>query len=57
MSKLTFADTQKFIALLEDVFPGIKSVDIVYESVSENAKSVLLELKLDIIDSQIAKIL
>jgi hypothetical protein len=31
MSKLTFSDTQKFLALLEDVFPGIKSADIIYE--------------------------
>lgn len=30
MSKLTFTDMNKFVALLLDVFPGCKSEDIVY---------------------------
>ena len=29
MSKLTFVDTKKFVALVADVFPSIKSEDIV----------------------------
>jgi hypothetical protein len=31
MSKLTFSDTKKFVALVTDVFPGIDCKDIVYE--------------------------
>jgi dynein heavy chain 2 len=30
LSKLTFADTQKFLALLGDVFPGVPASDIIY---------------------------
>lgn len=30
MSKLTFSDMRKFMALVQDVFPGVKSEDIVY---------------------------
>lgn len=28
LSKLTFTDTNKFLALIGDVFPGVKSADI-----------------------------
>lgn len=31
MSKLTFIDMNKFVALMSDIFPGISSKDIVYE--------------------------
>ena len=31
MSKLTFLDMNKFVALVTDVFPGIKCEDILYE--------------------------
>ncbi|EGR34655.1 hypothetical protein IMG5_004580 [Ichthyophthirius multifiliis] len=57
MSKLTFQDTQKFVSLLEDVFPGTISGDILYEQISEVSKEVLRENRLDIIETQIQKIL
>lgn len=41
MSKLTFADTKKFASLVNDVFPGTKSEDIVYEKLTEAVKEVL----------------
>lgn len=41
MSKLTFYDTRKFVALVNDVFPGIKSKDIAYDELSAALREVL----------------
>lgn len=57
MSKLTFSDMNKFVALMSDVFPGVKCEDIVYEQLTAAVKEVLSEMKLDAIETQIAKIL
>lgn len=57
MSKLTFSDTRKFVALMQDVFPGIKSEDIVYAELTKAVEEVLSEMKLDVIETQISKIL
>lgn len=57
LSKLTFSDMKKFLALLNDVFPGIASLDIVYEDLTKAINEVLAEMKLDRIDQQITKIL
>ncbi|KAL4440929.1 hypothetical protein ABPG74_009342 [Tetrahymena malaccensis] len=57
MSKLTFSDTRKFVALVQDVFPGIKSEDIVYAELTKAVEEVLAEMKLDVIETQISKIL
>jgi aryl-alcohol dehydrogenase-like predicted oxidoreductase len=39
------------------MFPGIKSEDIAYEQLTEAIKKSLEELKLEVIDQQIQKIL
>lgn len=56
MSKLTFYDTRKFVALVNDVFPGVKSEDISYEKLTEAVKEVLKTMKLEVIENQIGKI-
>ena len=57
MSKLTYYDTKKFAALVNDVFPGIRSEDIVYEKLTLEIKEVLSTMKLHVIDNQVGKIL
>ena len=57
MSKLTYVDSQKFEALLNDMFPGIKPEDIKYAELTEAIKASLEELKLQYIESQVQKIL
>lgn len=47
MSKLTFTDMKKFVALLTDVFPGIASSDIAYEALTSAIREVLKEARLD----------
>ncbi len=56
MSKLTFPDMKKFVALVTDVFPGVKSNDIIYEQLTRAIQEVLTEFKLDPIPNQILKI-
>ena len=51
MSKLTFSDTRKFVALVLDVFPDVKSQDIVYAEVTKAVEEVLVESKLEIIET------
>ena len=57
LSKLTYGDMKKFIALINDIFPGIDSSDIVYEALTKSIKEVLAEMKLDAIQQQISKVL
>ena len=40
LSKLTFTDTSKFLALIGDVFPGVKSADITGGELEEAIKQV-----------------
>lgn len=46
LSKLTFTDMRKFKFLLQDIFPGIESKDIVYEEVEKAVKDSLTEMNL-----------
>lgn len=46
LSKLTFTDMRKFKFLLQDIFPGIESKDIVYEEIEKTIKVVIEEMKL-----------
>ncbi len=41
LSKLTYADTSKFLALIGDVFPGVKSADISGGELEEKIKEVI----------------
>lgn len=43
LSKLTYADTVKFLALIGDVFPGVKSADITGGDLEEAIKVVMKE--------------
>ncbi|KAG7470921.1 hypothetical protein MATL_G00119020 [Megalops atlanticus] len=57
MSKLTFADSSRFDALVRDVFPGADFKDVEYEMLSAALEAVFEEAKLEIIPSQIKKAL
>ena len=57
MSKLTYSDSRKFVALLNDIFPGIKPEDIAYEDLTKAIEEVLDEMKLDSVPSQVHKTL
>jgi len=57
LSKLTFADSNKFLGLLGDMFPGISSEDIAYENVQEAIKTACGELKLEFIPALTKKML
>uniref|UniRef100_A0A7S1KS08 Cytoplasmic dynein 2 heavy chain 1 n=1 Tax=Percolomonas cosmopolitus TaxID=63605 RepID=A0A7S1KS08_9EUKA len=57
ISKLTYNDAILFKDIVNDVFPGIDTPDIVYETVEEAVRSVLIDWNLSPIDSQIQKIL
>ena len=57
LSKLTYQDMTKFLALLNDVFPGVQSIDISYDELTKSIIEVLKELKLEFIEQQKAKIL
>ena len=53
LSKLTYSDSERFDALLRDVFPGVEFRDIEYETLREALKEVCAECHLGIIDSQV----
>jgi dynein heavy chain 2 len=57
MSKLTFADSERFDALLRDVFPGVEFRDIEYDDLRAKLKEVCDDAHLGIIDSQMRKTL
>ena len=57
MSKLTYSDAKKYEALQKDMFPGINSEDIAYEDLTAAIKVALEEMKHELIDSQVQKIL
>lgn len=53
MSKLTFADSSRFDALVRDVFPGVDFKDVEYETLKSALLSVYEEARLEIIPSQV----
>src|SRR4051812_36140362 len=55
LSKLTFADGVRFQGLIGDVFPGVRSEPINYGDLTGHIRSALADLKLEVVDSQIAK--
>ncbi|KAI1893942.1 hypothetical protein AGOR_G00128840 [Albula goreensis] len=57
MSKLTFADSSRFDALVRDVFPGVDFKDVEYETLSAALEAVFEEARLELIPSQIKKAL
>jgi len=57
MSKMTYADGQKFERLLSDMFPGIKPEDISYEELTKAVGEAIEEMKLQHLDTQIQKVL
>ncbi|XP_065136472.1 cytoplasmic dynein 2 heavy chain 1 [Paramisgurnus dabryanus] len=57
MSKLTFADSSRFDALVSDVFPGVDFKDVEYETLRSALVAVYEEARLEIIPSQIKKAL
>jgi dynein heavy chain 2 len=59
LSKLTFNDTMKFLALIGDVFPGIKSADITGGELEQAIKDVMKEKPFHLVEdySQIKKMI
>ncbi|XP_057206860.1 cytoplasmic dynein 2 heavy chain 1 isoform X3 [Triplophysa rosa] len=57
MSKLTFADSSRFDALVSDVFPGVDFKDVEYETLRSALLAVYEEARLEIIPSQMKKAL
>ena len=53
LSKLTYSDSGRFDALLQDVFPGVEFRDIEYETLRNALKDVCVESHLGVIDSQV----
>uniref|UniRef100_W5K866 Cytoplasmic dynein 2 heavy chain 1 n=1 Tax=Astyanax mexicanus TaxID=7994 RepID=W5K866_ASTMX len=57
MSKLTFADSSRFDALVRDVFPGVDFKDVEYEALNAALLAAYEEARLEVIPSQIKKAL
>eukprot|EP00392_Amoebophrya_sp_AT5.2_P002499 g2504.t1 len=57
LSKLTYADARRFEDLCQDVFPGISVKDIEYAQLEKDIRQSLTELKMNVIESQITKML
>lgn len=57
LSKLTFADSQRFSALVEDVFPGVSASELAYPELASAIEGALTEMKLGAIDLQRHKML
>ena len=57
LSKLTYTDSIRFNGLVEDVFPGIKAEDLEYAELEKCIREALAELKLEVVEEQIKKIL
>ncbi|KAJ3052006.1 Cytoplasmic dynein 2 heavy chain 1 [Rhizophlyctis rosea] len=56
LSKLTFADGQRFTALMQDIFPDVPLEDIQYDELTRAVKETYEELNLVYIESQVEKI-
>ena len=57
LSKLTFADSARFDALVRDVLPGVEFKDIEYEQLAEAIRQVCQETNLVVNEVQIKKAL
>jgi hypothetical protein len=57
MSKLTYADSVRFQALIQDVFPGLSVEEIDYKRLDSEIRAVLKQHNLEAVESQIKKIL
>eukprot|EP00760_Papus_ankaliazontas_P016261 PhM_4_TR16775/c0_g1_i1/m.22691/K10414/DYNC2H, DNCH2; dynein heavy chain 2, cytosolic len=57
LSKLTFDDARLFQALIKDVFPGVEVKEIVYEKLRPAIEHAIEELKLQVLENQIQKVL
>ncbi|KAK6296185.1 hypothetical protein J4Q44_G00338980 [Coregonus suidteri] len=57
MSKLTFADSSRFDALVQDVFPGVGFTDVEDQTLSHALQAVYEEAHLQLIPSQMKKAL
>jgi dynein heavy chain 2 len=57
LSKLTFDDVKLFNGLINDVFPGVAIREIQYDELKPAIIQSIKELKLQVIDTQIEKIL
>lgn len=57
LSKLTFDDTKRFNALVEDVFPNLNVQDASAEDLDKEIKNAFAEFKLDVLPTQVRKIL
>jgi dynein heavy chain 2 len=57
LSKLTFADSKRFNALCEDIWPALNVTDVAYAQLEAAIQETLTEMKLDVISSQVKKIL
>ena len=56
LAKLTYADTVRFEALIKDIFPNSFVQDAVYETLEASIRDSLAELKLDLLPSQVKKV-
>ena len=57
LSKLTFADSVRFNALLSDVFPGSRITEIDYSQLQSAIEATLTDMKLERVDKQVKKII
>ena len=57
LSKLTFADTQKFLSLIGDIFVGVKSADVDGGELERAVREIMTEKRLAVDDTQVRKIL
>jgi len=57
LSKLTFADSQRFASLISDVFPGIECDDVREEELEAAVRACLADQKLEELDLQLKKIM
>jgi dynein heavy chain 2 len=57
LSKLTFADSKRFQALCQDLFPGVNVKDIEYAELEQVIRETMKEMKLNEISAQISKML
>jgi dynein heavy chain 2 len=52
LSKLTFSDTAKFLSLIGDVFPGVKSADITGGELEKAIREVIAEKPFNLIEDE-----
>ena len=57
LSKLTYSDSQRFDALVQDVFPGVEFSDVEYERLEAALREASRESSLVVIDRQVRKTL